>query len=278
VQPSSPGRGPACAASVAQVVRGMGATACTAGRPGKDDSRGAGCAPGDCEESIVHACGDGPPVLEWGTMAVQELRLLRASSEGDLERVHDLLAAGTWVDTRKKPSLHPRVDDSADYGLQPGEAPIPEGELLELDASGKFGKPGDGKAEQEQRGGRGVGLTPLMCAAQGGHVKVVQLLLRAGAHPCSQDEDGMAPIHFAAAAACRDCCSALVLAGAQPHARDDDGRDAFSCVPREAMMTRAERESWMELLGGGGIAEKAADAAEETLSSCSTEGAETRCL
>merc|ERR1711972_1109848 len=86
-----------------------------------------------------------------------------------------------------------------------------------------------------------------MCAAQEGHANVTRILLIANASPLMQDEDGMTPLHFAASAACQECCRELLAARAKPEVRDDDGRDALACLPREALLGRAERQRWEDL-------------------------------
>mmetsp|Transcript_112696 Transcript_112696/g.283355 ORF Transcript_112696/g.283355 Transcript_112696/m.283355 type:complete len:242 (+) Transcript_112696:84-809(+) len=223
----------------------MGATSCSAKHPAVVDLAKTTCGPGQCDKLSMAPCCDHAPTLEWGQTAVQELRLLRASTEGDVKKVASLLEAGTFVDTRKRPAMRPRADDGSDYG--PADNPGGGGnqEVLEMDAIGTFHKTKPKRKEAIQRG---VGLTPLMCAAQEGHATVVKILLAAGASPQMQDEDGMTPLHFAASASCKDCCEALLAARALPEVRDDDGRDALACLPREALHSRAERQSWEDLL------------------------------
>lgn len=62
----------------------------------------------------------------------------------------------------------------------------------------------------KRRDDGGTGLTPLMCAARGGHEPVAQALLSAGADPAARSENGnVTALHFAArnsnAALVRSC-------------------------------------------------------------------------
>merc|ERR1719476_779029 len=95
---------------------------------------------------------------------------------------------------------------------------------------------------------RGSGLTPLMRAAKDGHSNAVRFLLEANAAVSAEDEDGMQPIHFAAAAGCRESCETLLAARANPSCLDDFGRDALACLPHHCTVNRATMRDWEELL------------------------------
>jgi len=96
---------------------------------------------------------------------------------------------------------------------------------------------------------RGEGLTPLMCAAQGGYEDACRVLLRCKACVDVEDEDGMRPLHYAAAAGWPEVCKVLIAGGADPQAEDDDGMKALEHVPPEDMMTSAEKNLWQCILG-----------------------------
>jgi hypothetical protein len=96
---------------------------------------------------------------------------------------------------------------------------------------------------------RGEGLTPLMCAAQGGYEDACRVLLRCKACVDVEDEDGMRPLHYAAAAGWPEICKILIDGGADPQAADDDGMRALEHVPPEDMMTSAEKKLWQGILG-----------------------------
>merc|ERR1719464_49017 len=82
------------------------------------------------------------------------------------------------------------------------------------------------------------GLTPLMRAAKEGHVKAINLLLEFRAAVHVRDGDGMTPLHFAAAAGCRDSCEALLKAGANPCTLDESKSIPFDSLPKECLITR----------------------------------------
>mmetsp|Transcript_76791 Transcript_76791/g.150581 ORF Transcript_76791/g.150581 Transcript_76791/m.150581 type:complete len:195 (+) Transcript_76791:68-652(+) len=95
---------------------------------------------------------------------------------------------------------------------------------------------------------RGIGLTPLMYAAQGGYPEACEVLLSNGACANAEDEDGMRPLHFAATSGSEEACRVLIAKGAEVAARDDDGRTALDCVPPMLTATAAEKRQWAAIL------------------------------
>ena len=67
---------------------------------------------------------------------------------------------------------------------------------------------------------------PLCCAAEGGHVGTVRMLLLRGADPSREDDLRRTPLHRAATSGSRDCASLLLDWGAPINAVDCDG-----CTP-----------------------------------------------
>mmetsp|Transcript_9881 Transcript_9881/g.21725 ORF Transcript_9881/g.21725 Transcript_9881/m.21725 type:complete len:158 (+) Transcript_9881:1-474(+) len=88
-----------------------------------------------------------------------------------------------------------------------------------------------------------------MCASKEAHPKVITLLLAARANPACQDEDGMTPLHFAAAAGCSESCQLLLWAGASSTLEDDEGRRPRECLPRLSTLQRVDRAHWDTILG-----------------------------
>jgi hypothetical protein len=92
------------------------------------------------------------------------------------------------------------------------------------------------------------GLTPLMHAARGAHLKCVNYLLSAQANVNAEDEDCMTPLHFAAQCGDYDIGAALVRAGAAKNALDDDGMVPLEHLPDEVHQNAIEKKRWTQLL------------------------------
>lgn len=71
------------------------------------------------------------------------------------------------------------------------------------------------------------GTTPLMEAARGGQVSVVDLLLDSGADPNAKDLVGWTALFYAARAQQADAVSLLITRGAWPMLHDQEGRTAL---------------------------------------------------
>mmetsp|Transcript_16031 Transcript_16031/g.50256 ORF Transcript_16031/g.50256 Transcript_16031/m.50256 type:complete len:229 (-) Transcript_16031:148-834(-) len=74
------------------------------------------------------------------------------------------------------------------------------------------------------------GYTPLLLAAECGHLNIVDELLRAGAKTDAKDAYGRTALYAAAVAGHKDVCRCLLRHGANPDARDDDSRTIFWAV------------------------------------------------
>lgn len=74
----------------------------------------------------------------------------------------------------------------------------------------------------------GLGRTALQYAAVDGDSRRVEELLRAGADPDAQDDNGWTALHFAAQARSLSCVQALLQAGAAVELRDSHGNTALS--------------------------------------------------
>ncbi|MEW6028810.1 MAG: ankyrin repeat domain-containing protein [Chloroflexota bacterium] len=70
----------------------------------------------------------------------------------------------------------------------------------------------------------GLNVTPLQSAAAGGHLEIVQLLLKNGANPNVRETGGFTPLHAASENGDVEMIHALILAGADLHAKSADGR------------------------------------------------------
>jgi uncharacterized protein len=68
-----------------------------------------------------------------------------------------------------------------------------------------------------------AGRTPLHYAAAQGIADEVRQLLRGGADPNAQDDNGWSPLHFAAQAVAAESATVLLEAGADPNIRDRFG-------------------------------------------------------
>ena len=66
--------------------------------------------------------------------------------------------------------------------------------------------------------------TPLMLAAGGDFVKVIDLLVGAGSSLASQDEFGLSPLHYAAEGGHVEAVTNLLSHGADPDAMDENGK------------------------------------------------------
>ncbi len=70
-------------------------------------------------------------------------------------------------------------------------------------------------------------VTPLHSAVAGGHIRIVELLLKKGAQPNVRERGGYTPLHTAAANGDVESIRLLILAGANLHLRSDDGKIAL---------------------------------------------------
>ncbi len=70
----------------------------------------------------------------------------------------------------------------------------------------------------------GLNVTPLQSAAAGGHLEIVQMLLKNGANPNVRETGGFTPLHAASENGDVEMIHALILAGADLHAKSADGR------------------------------------------------------
>uniref|UniRef100_A0A7S0FY29 Uncharacterized protein n=1 Tax=Pyrodinium bahamense TaxID=73915 RepID=A0A7S0FY29_9DINO len=199
-----------------------------------------------CCESGHRRSGGGQMLLNF--------KLLFASADGDLGGIREALVSGADIETRRPLTLLPRSALGEEPLTDSMEDPVDFEEVLVLGDHGVFQSQGEvislGPPKQPQAGASGAGeaLTPLMRAAKEGRAKAVALLLDSGATPHAQAEDGMTPLHFAAAAGCRESCQALLRAGANRWVLDAYERDAFACLPQHWVSTREGQAAWLALL------------------------------
>lgn len=92
------------------------------------------------------------------------------------------------------------------------------------------------------------GLTPLMRAADRGHLDVVDALLDYGANLQLTDEDGNTALHYAAICGHAIIAGVLVLAHANVDAKDNDGATPFevaSDAQTKSIITSAKARTWL---------------------------------
>lgn len=141
-------------------------------------------------------------------------KLLKAAREGSTKDIEKSLQGGAFMETRRPFVMTPESRAAPD--------PTPRT--------------------------RGVGLTPLMYAAQGGYPEACELLLQRGAFIGAEEEDGLTALHFAAASGSEGTCKVLLSYGADPEHCDDDGQTALEHVPDHAAATPWERNHWRDIL------------------------------
>lgn len=105
--------------------------------------------------------------------------------------------------------------------------------------------PGENRARKKASSGEGM--TPLMYAANGGHVSVVRQLLEAKAKVNAEDQDGLTPLHFAALSGTFEVCEALIEFGAAIDAIDEHSRQPLDYLSEE-MHGECVIQNWREKL------------------------------
>lgn len=154
--------------------------------------------------------------------ALVNFRLLMSARDCSVTEMEDALRQGAYVETRR-PIIVMARDASED-------APNPSKPSVQ----------------------RGIGMTPLMYAAQSGFSEGCSMLLSHGALVNSEDEDGMRALHFAACSGHLETCRVLVEAGAEVEGLDDDGHSALGHVSSEVLGSGAARQ-WKALLEPSGL-------------------------
>merc|ERR1719272_411257 len=119
---------------------------------------------------------------------------MHASSDGNVEEMMQALRAGAPVDKRRTLVMRTQFDD--------------EDVAADVLSRSPYHRVDDTRCLP--------GLTPLMRAANGGYPEAVKVLIGAHANIKARDEDGMQPLHFAAAALCKASCQFLLEARTDP--------------------------------------------------------------
>lgn len=73
--------------------------------------------------------------------------------------------------------------------------------------------------------------TPLLAAAAGGHPKMCDVLIKAGANLNAQDANGNTPLHLARAGGHTKTASVLLAAGADPNIKNNQGKTPDELSP-----------------------------------------------
>jgi hypothetical protein len=180
---------------------------------------GCGCASHEtCTVTVArHLLESEPP---FGKVDMANCMLLRASKDGDIEGIEDALDDGANIDTRLPMWIRIGQDEGV-FHAQSADVETPNQTALTL--------------------------TPLMHAAQEGHVEAVEYLLRRGANVDLHEADGMQALHFAALSASAGCFRILIGAGANPLAMDNFGRDALQCALLSQIAASPSKHEWLEL-------------------------------
>mmetsp|Transcript_45375 Transcript_45375/g.104868 ORF Transcript_45375/g.104868 Transcript_45375/m.104868 type:complete len:193 (+) Transcript_45375:57-635(+) len=144
--------------------------------------------------------------------AITDHKLLKAARDGNVVAIQKMLARGADIETRCPFWVSP---ENASSGWTSNSV-----------------------------SNRGTGMTPLMCAAQGGYALACKVLIVAGACITAEDEDGMQSLHFAASSGSLETCQVLLEMRADPEAQDDEGRMACDLVPSSEVATGADRKRW----------------------------------
>lgn len=153
---------------------------------------------------VLVACRRAAPPAEMAT-AKQERALLRAATQGDTQRVIEIL--------QQAPEA---VRTTQEGGMTPLHLAALSMQLDIVRLLLDHGAPIDARADD--------GSTPISLAARRGNRRVVQELLKRGARTDLPDDDGFTCLHWAVCMA-RDSTVAVLLAGhADPDAQDVYGR------------------------------------------------------
>lgn len=148
----------------------------------------------------------------------QSTALHQAAAGGAEQVTRMLLEAGAQIDAK---------DETGRVFLSNAAAEGKKGVVQLL-----LGWPGQDADAVDSRDGD-EGNTPLMWAAGGGHVGVMQQLLNAGASPTASNEDGLTPLMHAAMAGSAASLQLLVKAGAPLENTDKQMHTALSWAAEE---------------------------------------------
>lgn len=219
----------------------------------------AACHASDGMPTITSNCLQMPPghggcVGKFQETDANNMQLLRACEQGDMDSIILALAAGANIETRQlsTPASDMKEHDDVDLPCS-----LDTQETVTFKDGAMFSVHDDSlrqevtmtvNSEFAPADQKMPGLTPLMCAAKGGKAMAVALLLDARASPNSRDELGMQPLHLAASVGCRESCRYLIGAGACPSTKDEARRDVFACLPHHCVMGPADRIDWAKLL------------------------------
>lgn len=117
------------------------------------------------------------------------------------------------------------------YGM--ATHPLMSLDLAEAAANGRTGRVATLLALGADVNEPGTGYTPLMLAAEEGHLETVQLFLARGARANQPGRDGWTALHAAAAHHHPEVVRCLLQAGADPEARDNGGNTPGSLARRK---------------------------------------------
>jgi len=184
-----------------------------------------------CSEQICHAVEVFEINPPFAAVDTANCLLLRASRDGDLESIRKALRDGASIDARVPVFIRIGFSDP-DYG-DPS-----------LDQNGRILEE---PMDSETQNTTALSLTPLMHAAQEGHLEAVKLLIHHGAQINLYEEDGMQALHFGAISGSVDCFRILLGAGANPVAKDHFGRDPLDYVPLEQIVSSPSKQEWLQL-------------------------------
>eukprot|EP00927_Polykrikos_kofoidii_P006567 TRINITY_DN12660_c0_g1_i3.p1 TRINITY_DN12660_c0_g1~~TRINITY_DN12660_c0_g1_i3.p1 ORF type:complete len:264 (-),score=54.32 TRINITY_DN12660_c0_g1_i3:100-789(-) len=205
----------------------------------------------------LHACCE-ETLSPTDEAAMLDYELLTAAADGNLRQITEAAKRGADIEARRPLVFRTGVGTGLD-AKGGDEEDFQEVLVLEGQGQGVFQARSvdvsETQAKQLQEKRPVAGLTPLMRASRNGRVQAVSLLLELRASPDSQDENGTTPLHFAAAAGCRQSCSVLLRHGADRWMLDDDQRDALSVVPREFLGSTKERAEWEYLFEHRSVAD-----------------------
>jgi ankyrin repeat protein len=186
----------------------------------------------------------------------EKQRLERASNEGDLKVVDDILTAHPeWVDAANDQGVSFMLSALYRHRTEVVEAYVRRRKAFNLFEASALGRSGDIEALLTRdpaavKSYSGDGFTPLALAAFFARPEALRVLLAHGADVSQYGRTlHVQPLHSAAAGRCLECVRLLLEAGADPNAPQDEG---FRAIHEAA--ASGDRPMTELLVGRGALA------------------------